>query len=148
MIHFFNMDSRDKHIKLKLNINGPSSFYEAVTDFWAIFYHLIYLSIITGLPIKILLEFELAFVENQAMILNNHFNLGSWKYNFNYQVNQTTPALSYYILKYMLFKYFMKNKLLEINNYNQVLNKIIRLGFIQKNYVNIESSRMSLLQLD
>jgi hypothetical protein len=148
MIHFFNMDSRDEHIKIKLNINGPSSFFEAVTDFWAIFYHLIYLSMITGIQIKNLLEFELAFVENQAMILNDHFKLGSWKYNFNYQVNQTTPALSYYILKYMLFKYFMENKLLEINNYNQVLNKIIRLGFIQKKYVNIESSRMSLLQLD
>ena len=148
MIHFFDMDSRDADFHTKLDINGPSSFYEAKTDFFAIFYHLIYLSIITRLPVKNLLEIELSFVENQAMALNEHFNLGTWKYKTDKSINQTTPALSYYILKYLLFCYFMENKLIEIEDYSQIINKIVRIGFIQKPYVKLESSRMSLLQLD
>lgn len=147
-IHFFDMDSRDAHFTTKLKINGPTSFYEAKTDFYAIFYHLIYLSVVTRLPIKSLLEIELAFVENQAMALNQHFNLGSWQYKTDGNINQTTPAMSYYILKYMLFKYFMENKLDEIEDYGQLLNKVIRLGFVQKPFIKLESSRMSLLQLD
>ena len=148
MVHFFDMDSRDEHFHTKLDINGPSSFYEAKTDFFAIFYHLIYLSIITRLPVKNLLEIEFVFIENQAMAFNNHFNLGTWKYKTNKSINQTTPALSYYILKYLLFKYFMENKLTEIEDYSQIINKIVRIGFIQKPYVKLKSSRMSLLQLD
>ena len=148
MIHFFDMDSRDAHFHTKLDINGPTSFYEAKTDFYAIFYHLIYLSIITRLPIKMLLEVEFAFIENQAMSLNDHFHLGTWKYKLNKNINQSTPALSYYILKYLLFMYFMENKLIEIEDYSQIINKIVRIGFVQKPFIKLESSRMSLLQLD
>ena len=147
-IHFFDMDSRNEHIETKLKINGPTSFYEAKTDFYAIFYHLIYLSVVTRLPIKSLLEIELGFIENQAMALNQHFNLGTWKYKTNGNINQTTPAMSYYILKYLLFKYFMENNLDEIEDYGQVIGKIIRIGLVQKPFVKLESSRMSLLQLD
>lgn len=148
IIHFFDMDSRDAKFNTKLDINGPSSFYEAKTDFFAIFYHLIYLSIITRIPIKKLLEVELTFIENQAMALNEHFNLGTWKYKTNKSINQNTPALSYYILKYLLFLYFMENKLTEIEDYGQIINKIVTIGFVQKPYIKLESSRMSLLQLD
>lgn len=148
MIHFFDMDSRDQHVHTEMEINGPTSFFEAITDFWAIVYHLIYLSIITRLPIKNLLELELSFIENQAMTLNEHFNLGSWRYKPNGEINQTTPAMSYYILKYLLFKYFMENKISEIDDYNQLINKIIRIGLILKPHVKLDSSRMSLLQLD
>jgi hypothetical protein len=147
MIHFFDMDSRDVNFTTKIKINGPTSFYEAKTDFYAIFYHLIYLSVVTRLSIKNLLEIELSFVENQAMALNAHFNLGSWNYKTIGNINQTTPAMSYYIFKYMLFKYFMENKLNELNDYDQVLTKILRIGFVQKPFIKLESSRMSLLQL-
>jgi hypothetical protein len=147
MIHFFDMDLRDQHVKTKIEINGPTSFYEAITDFWAIYYHLIYLSIITNKSIKTLLELEFVFIENQAMALNSHFNLTSWKHKPDTKINQTTPALSYYILKYLLFKYFMENKLEKISNYNNLINKVINIGFVAKPFKKIKSSRMSLLQL-
>ena len=83
IIHFLDMDSRHDDNYVDLNINGPTSFHEAKADFLAIFYHLIYLTIITKISIKKLLEVEFAFIENQAMALNNHFNLGSWKYKIN-----------------------------------------------------------------
>jgi len=148
IIHHFDMDNRHIHIETKLNINGPHSYYEAITDFWAIFYHLIYLSLVTRVSIKNLLEFELAFVKNQAMALNDHFKLGNWYNNIQTSaIVQTTPALSYYILKYLLFEYFLINDLSEINDYNLLINKITAIGFVKQSYIKLKSSRMSLLQL-
>lgn len=150
IIHFLNMDSKHENNYVDLNINGPTSFSEAKTDFLAVFYHLIFLTIITKISIKKLLEFEFAFIENQAMALNNHFNLGSWKYKIDksININQGTPAFSYYILKYLLFMYFMEHDLIEIEEYNKIINKIIAIGFVQKSYIKLKSSRMCLLQLD
>lgn len=155
VIHYIDMDSRHQHVNIDVDINGPTSFYEALTDFWAIFYHLIYLSLITRLPILNLLELELTFIENQAMTLNDHFNLGSWDYPLTNTVFkstntilQSTPAFSYYILKYLLFNYFLENKLTDIHDYNTLINKIVEIGLITKPYIKLESSRMSLLQLD
>jgi hypothetical protein len=146
IIHFVDMDLRDQDVNTKLNINGPSSFFEALTDFFAIFYNLIFLSIVSKISIRNLLQLELTFIENQAMALNEHYNLGNWQNKISKKINQTTPALSYYILKYLLFKYFMENKL-DISNYNELINKIIKIGLITKPYVKLNSSRMSLLQL-
>ena len=42
----------------------------------------------------------------------------------------------------------MENKLTEIEDYGQIINKIVTIGFVQKPYIKLESSRMSLLQLD
>lgn len=161
IIHYFDMDSRHEHIETKLNINGPHSYYEAITDFWAIFYHLIYLSLITKVPIKNLLELEFTFIKNQAMTLNDHFNLGNWHNNIQNQtivsketnkhvgtIVQTTPALSYYILKYLLFEYFLNNDLIEIQDYNILIKKITTIGLVKHPYIKLKSSRMSLLQLD
>ena len=148
IIHYFDMDSRHEHVETKLNINGPHSYYEAITDFWAIFYHLIYLSLITKVPIKNLLELELSFIKNQAMTLNDHFNLGNWTNIKTPVIKQTTPALSYYILKYLLFEYFLINDLIEIKDYNKLIKKITNIGLVKNPYVKLKSSRMSLLQLD
>ena len=148
VIHYFDMDSRHQHVNIDIKIDGPTSFYEAITDFWAIFYHLIYLSLITRLPILNLLELELSFIENQAMMLNNHFNLGNWNDQLTNIILQSTPAFSYYILKYLLFKYFLENKLIDINDYNTLINKITSNGLVSKPFIKLESARMSLLQLD
>ncbi len=148
IIHFLDMDMRNHHVENKFKINGPSSFYEAITDFWAIYYHLIYLSMLTKESISKLLELEFAFIENQAMALNSHFQLGDWKEKSNIKINQTTPALSYYILKYLMFKYFVENKMGEIKDLNKLIETVLNIGFIQKPFVKLESSRMSLLQLD
>jgi hypothetical protein len=150
IIHYFDMDSRNTNIETKLNINGPHNYYEAKTDFWGIFYHLIYLSLITKVKIKYLLELELSFIQNQAMALNNHFKLDNWRDNINTSIVQTTPALSYYILKYLLFKYFLinTNDISEIEDYNIIIKKITNIGFEKQPYIKLKSSRMSLLQLD
>lgn len=148
VIHYFNMDCRNHNSISKIQINGPKSFYEAITDFWAIFYHLIFLSIISKLPVGNLLKVELGFIENQAMGLNDHFGSSSWKYQPNGNVTQTTPAFSYYILKYLLFKYFMVNDLRELDDYSNLVDRILAIGFDQKNFVKLDSLRMTLLQLD
>ena len=148
IIHYFDMDMRDHRVELKIPVKGPKSYFEAVTDFWGLFYHLIYLSVLITKKIKTLLELELTFIENQAMALNDFLNLGSWQHKPDETINQTTPALSYYILKYLLFKYFLENNLSEMEDYNGVLNKITAIGFEQIPYVKLESSRRSLLQLD
>jgi hypothetical protein len=155
IIHYFNMDNRDIKVNTKIKIDGPHCYYEAITDFWAIFYHLIYLSLIKKVSIKNLLEFELTFIKNQAMILNDHFKIGNWDNIHNITIEQYTPALSYYILKYLLFEYFLINDLNEfiddlnkIKNYDKLIIEIIKIGFIKQPYINIKSSRMSLLQLN
>lgn len=61
---------------------------------------------------------------------------------------QTTPALSYYILKYLLFEYFLINDLSEIDNYNLLIKKITAIGLVKQSYIKLNSSRMSLLQLN
>jgi hypothetical protein len=155
IIHYFNMDNRDIIINTKLKINGPHSYYEAITDFWAIIYHLIYLSLIKKVAIKNLLELELTFIKNQAMILNDYFKLGNWDNIENISIEQSTPAFSYYILKYLLFEYFLINDLNKyindlnkIKKYDKIIKEIIKIGFIKQTYINIKSSRMSLLQLN
>jgi hypothetical protein len=147
LIHYFNMDSRHTHLNHKIDIEGPHSYYEAITDFWGVYYHLIYFSIITNIKIKSLLELELGFICNQAMILHNFFELEDWKIKPNKIISQKTPAFSYYIIKYLLFEYFLINDLNEISDYNLLLDNILRKGFFNKPYIKIKSFRMTLLQL-
>lgn len=147
LIHFFDMDNKDHDISCELIIDGPKSYYEAITDFWGIFYHIIYISLITNKSIKKLLEIELSFIQNQAMQINDYFDLGDWKKKPTKIIRQITPAMSYYILKYMIFEYFIYNNFEELSNYPILLNKIINIGFERKNFNNIKSSRMTLLQL-
>ena len=155
-IHFFNMDCSNHNVKPIGNINGPHTYFEAITDFFGIFYHLIYLSLITRKKIKKLLELELGFIKNQAMQVNEHFNLGTWVGVPPIKIYQKTPAFSYYILKYMIFEYLITNNtntndtntnILLINDYDKLLTQIINNGFKVCKFIKIISSRMSLLQL-
>jgi hypothetical protein len=155
VLHFVDLDNREHNYPhtYKLNIddgtNSPMEerLYEAYTDFFAIYYHLIYLSIITKVKIKKLLELELTFICNQAQRVNTHFKLGDWSIIPNGIIKQGTSAFSYYILKYMIFEYMLNNNINELKNFKIVLNKIFNNGFKSKVYIDIPSFRMTLFQL-
>jgi hypothetical protein len=147
IVHYFDMDSRNHHVNSIILSHGPHSYFEAFTDYQAVFYHLIYLGIITKHSIKLLLELELGFIRNQAIRLNNFFNLGKWKGKPNKIIKQNTPAFSYYILKYLIFKILLDNDISSFSNYNQLIKKSMELGIDSHNVNNLESSRMTLLQL-
>lgn len=148
VIHFFDLDKREDHVDHIAEINGPHSYYEAITDVFGIYYHIIYLSLITKVKIKTLLEVELTFIRNQAMILNDYLGLGNWKDQPNKIIKQTTPAFSYYILKYLIFEYLIDHNINETGNYNELLQRSLEQGFKVKYHNKIKSSRMSLLQLE
>jgi hypothetical protein len=149
-LHFADMDSRDlKYDKLNsvIKIQGKECYYEAVTDYWAIFYYIIYLSLVTHREIKTLLELELGFIKNQAQQLYNIMGLDKTKI-----IVQKTPAYSYYILKYMLFEYALQNKLsiLGDHDYNMIFKNLIKKSELYsdcRDIVKFDSSRMTLLQL-
>ena len=147
VIHYLKMDCSEHYLDHIINTHGPHSYFEAITDFWGIFYHLIYLSIITNSSIKSLLELELSFIKNQAMRVNKYFKLKDWNKKPTNLIKQDTPAFSYYILKYLIFEYLLNNNLDEIYDYNNFLIKITNIGFKQEPCIDLESSRMTLLQL-
>jgi len=148
LIHFFNLDKREEHIHDFINTDGPHLYFEALTDFKGIIYHLLYLSLITKRRIKDLLEYELGFIRNQAMILNRIWDLNDWIKTPDVLIQQKTAAFSYYILKYLMFEYFLINEFDDDNKYKVILDKILENGFSMKEYIEIESSRMTLLQLE
>jgi hypothetical protein len=160
MIHNLRMDHRDTIINKLDNINNMHNYFEAITDFWGIFYHIIYLSLITKVKIKSLLEIELGFIKNQAMILNNYFELNNWNKLKNENIlidtatnkqtkliNQNASAFSYYIIKYLLFKFSLTDNINNYNNYNILFKKVLEAGFINETFIPIKSSRMTLFQL-
>jgi len=146
IIHLFDLDKYDLLNFELFKINGPHSYFEVITDFYAIIYHIIFISLLTKLRIKTLLEIELAFIKNQALYLNNYFKLDKWTDIPNKIINQKTPAFSYYILKYILFEYTLYNKFDKIDDYK----KIFKLGITTdiNKYININSGRMTLFSLE
>ncbi len=148
VIHYLDMDSRHHHVEQIAEVIGPHSYYEAITDVWGIYYHLIYLSFITKRSLKIMLELELGFIRNQAMILNEYMGLGNWVGQPDKLIKQSTPAFSYYILKYIIFEYLLENNYFESNNYNELLKSALATGFRTKPCIKINSSRMTLLQIN
>lgn len=147
-IHFFSLDKHDHHVDHIADIDGPHIYNEAITDVLGIYYHIIFLSLITQVKIKTLLELELSFIRNQAMTLNDHFGLGNWKGKPKKVIKQSTAAFSYYILKYLLFEFLIDHDLDETVDYGELLKKSLAFGFKIKPYTKIKSSRMTLLQLD
>lgn len=147
IIHYFDMDSRNHHVDSIILSHGPHSYYEAITDYQAIFYHLIYLSIITKHSLKLLLELDLGFIRNQAIRLNKIFNLGKWNGKPNKLIKQNTPAFSYYILKYLIFELLLHNDIFYYKNYNHLIKKSLEKGMNSDETIDLDSSRMTLLQL-
>ena len=148
LMHCFNLDKRDEHVHDIIKTDGPHLYFEALTDFKGIIYHLIFLSLMTRRRIKNLFEYELGFIRNQAMLLNKLWDLGNWTRTPKILIEQKTAAFSYYILKYLMFEYFLNNKFDETLEYNIILDKILKEGFIMKELIEIDSSRMTLLQLE
>lgn len=147
LIHCLDLDKRHDHVDNFINTSGPHLYFEAITDFQGIIYHLIYLSIITHKKIISLLEYELGFIRNQAMILNDIWELGNWNKSPINIIEQKTAAFSYYILKYLIFEYFLKNDFNSSENYEVILENVLENDFKAVPYIKIESSRMTLLQL-
>lgn len=151
LIHLFDMDCRNHFVSNKFNIVGDHRYYEAITDFWGIFYYIIYISIITKIKIKTILEIEITFIKNQALIINNFFNLGSWDIIPTIIIKQNSAGISYYIIKYLIFMYII-NYNININyildNYDNFLNIILKEGFKSEKFLELNSLRMTLIQLN
>ena len=155
IIHAFDLDKRHDHTPEIID-SSIHNYFEALTDFYAVIYKIIYLSIITNINEKLFLEIELKFIENQAMKINSILKLGDWVEKPIIYVNQKSSAFSYYIIKYLLFDYFInieKNidvlKYLSENNFNSILTKLFqkKKKFIISDYNNLNSLRMTLFQL-
>jgi len=147
LMHHFDLDKREEHVHNIINTNGKHLYFEAITDFQGIIYHLIYLSIITRKKIKKLLEYELGFIRNQAQSLNNIWGLGEWHGKPKLLIEQKNASFSYYILKYLIFEYFLNNQINFSEKYSNILNNVLDIKFNVISYLRIESSRMTLLQL-
>jgi len=143
IIHYFNLDKYNILDFELFNINGNHSYFEAYTDFLAIIYNIIFISLITKINIKIILEIELAFIKNQALFINNYFKLGSWNSIPNNIITQETPVFSYYILKYILFNYALNNDFNKITDYKN----IFKIGIQDDKFINLNSARMILFNL-
>lgn len=149
MVHYMDLDVRNMSFndkQLPHEIDGPKSYYEAFTDVWANIFHIIYLSIITKKSASSLFQIEFEFMRNQANLFNSHFKLENW--NKKKIVKQSTPAFTYYIIKYLLFKKIIDSKNLDImNDPKKILEEILSENFVEDNYINCDSTRMTLLQL-
>jgi hypothetical protein len=153
IIHYFNMDCKYQNITKRINIDGPHDYIEAITDYFGIIYNIIYLSILTKNKIKNLMEIELAFIRNQAYMLNRIYDLGVWQNKPQKVIKQKTGAFSYYIIKYLLFTYVINNNIIDYDkrteiDFNKLLDLILINGMPKYNdIIEIKSSRMTLLQL-
>jgi hypothetical protein len=149
LIHFMDLDTRKVTFndeKLKINILQDKSYFEGFTDFWGILYHTIYLSVILKKSPNSLLQIEYEFIKNQANLINKFFNLGDW--SINKKLNQKSPAFSYFILKYLIFKkVIFSNDITLLNKPNELLTEILSEQFNEESFINLPP-RMSLLQLE
>lgn len=149
LIHFMDLDTRDvttNNKKSNIEISSMKSFFEAFTDFWGILYHIIYVSIILKKSPNSLLQIEYQFIKNQGNLINKFFNLEDW--SRNKKLNQTSPAFSYFILKYLIFKKVIySNDIALLNKPNELLTQILSEHFKEESFINLPP-RMSLLQLE
>jgi hypothetical protein len=65
----------------------------------------------------------------------------------NDNIKESTPAFSYFILKYLVFEYYLNNEMKD--SFNELLKEITKMNnyFINKKIYKLNSSRMTLLQL-
>jgi len=148
-IHFLDLDNKIISSKFLFNYN------ESITDFYGIIYYIIFLSLVTNIQIKKLLEIEMEFVKNQALLVSNFFNISSLK-NITY-IKQNTHAFSYYIFKYLIFNYIMSlhtnynidNIKNEFKSFSALHNYLFKTNInFKQNFIDINSTRMTILQLE
>jgi len=140
LIHLFKLDKHINDAKINFEINGLTSYNEALTDYLGISFHIIYLNNITGKSLKKIVWLELNWIYSQAFIINLILQ--------NKEIYQKSPAYSYYILKYFIFEYAFTNNPLEIEIHG-LINKLVtkKIDVSCKKYIKSPSSRMSLIQL-
>ncbi len=144
LVHFFNCDHREETYNYYTNYD---SLFEAITDFKAIIYNIVYISYITKCKIDKLINYEFSFIINQGNMINNIINKNNTKL--------ISPAFSYFVLKAMLINYCISNDFTE-NDYdnlfihNKNFNKIIKkFNKLNENYFfNFNSSRMTFFELE
>jgi hypothetical protein len=149
MVHYMDLDVRNMAFsdnELPHDIEGPKSYYEAFTDVWGVTYYLIYISIVTNKSVNSLFEMEYQFMKNQAHYFNDFFGLKNW--DTKKEIKQYSPAFTYFIIKFLLFKTIIEsNDLSLMERPKEALSKIFNNGFTQEKYENLNSARMTLLQL-
>jgi hypothetical protein len=149
MIHYMDLDVRNMAFDdtiLPHKIDGHKSYFEAFTDFWGILYHIIYLSIILKKSPNSLLEIEYEFIKNQSHLINDFFKLDDW--TTKKHLTQKSPAFSYFILKYLIFKKIIySNNIKLLDNPRELLIEIMSEKYNQESYVKL-APRMTLLQLN
>ena len=149
LIHFFDKDHRNEKYTLNLKQNIDDNikrFYESLTDCKAIYYNIIYISILTHKSIGSILKYELLFINNQAVYIQNLLT---------FKIKQLSSVYSYYILKALIFNYLMHISLFEFNNVfvknkcgSELLTKIYNKRIPMKTYIDFNSSRMSFFELE
>jgi hypothetical protein len=148
LIHYMDLDVRNMAFddeELPHNINGYKSYFEAFTDFWGIIYHLIYVSLVTSRSVISLLQIEFKFMENQANLMNDFFNLDKW--DEKKEINQKSPAFTYFIIKYMIFdKVISSNDISLLDNPRDLILNVLSKGFKTKRFIKLPP-RMTLIQL-
>jgi hypothetical protein len=86
-------------------------------------------------------------MKNQANLFNKIFNLKDWATKKT--IKQNTPAFTYYILKFLIYKEIIKSGTLDIlNNPRDLLIKILSSDFKEEQFINLNSTRMTLIQLE
>jgi hypothetical protein len=146
LIHFFDMDHR--HEEYQHEHKHDDSMYEAITDFKAIFYNIIYISLCTKKSITSLFNLELTFIFNQAKMIND-----ALKNN----IKTSSPVYSYFVLKALLFNYIIKNTndfeknwsnlFIKNDNFNKIIEKVKKQNELNNKYYNFNSARMTSLEL-
>lgn len=143
LIHFYKLD----HSNENYSNNSPNYLlYEAITDFKAIIYNLIYLASITKVKLYKLMNYEFSFMNNQGILFSELLKKN---------IKTKSPLYAYYILKPMLMQYIISNDFSD-NEYNDLFinhigfNKLIyKLKSLNENkYIDFNSSRMSFLELE
>lgn len=166
LIHYMDLDVRNMAFDdedIPIIINGPKSYYEAFTDLHGILYYLVYLSIITGKSVNSLFQIEYEFIKNQANNLNNILKLEDWstfaksERRFNgvertnkekKTIKQSSPAFTYFIIKFLIIKKIVEdNNINLLNNPKELIKEIFNVGFTCESFIDIKSSRMTLIQM-
>jgi len=150
MIHYMDLDIRNMAFddkELPHHIDGPKTYYEAFTDFRGNMYNLIYVSLLTKKSVDSLFQIEYQFMKNQANLFNKIFNLKDW--TNKKIVKQNTPAFTYYILKYLIFKNVIEYESLDIlENPRDLLSNILKSKFEENKFLDLKSTRMTLIQIN
>jgi len=154
LIHYMDLDVRNMTFEdedVPIIINGPKSYYEAFTDLQGILYYLVYVSIITGKSVDSLFQIEYEFIKNQANNLNNVFKLEDWNNKESGEkktIKQSSPAFTYFIIKYLIIKKIVDDNDVDLlNDPKQLIKTIFNLGFTSETFIDIKSSRMTLIQI-